>query len=246
MELFGKSKEPFWQQAYTNLVRWIIELHRVLPGPDGREGWVTLRDVYHCAIDKQLFDKKIKLAKKFATSRITQWITIGLAESMAYPDELLQFDFKADPSNKDRLRTPATEDAIAFLTQHKIPHQRHRTEDAKTTDLRLRVEAVTRWYNHDWNTLDTKIRTSIVEGLSVFLSMFDLPDVARVFCPAAPAPVRRERGTRPTPKKPKGEAATDEAPPTERPTLGGDLPPLDTLIESGKVLVAPQGSWTVV
>ena len=49
-QLFGKGKEPFWQQAYTNLVRWIIELYRVLPG-----GWVTLRDVYHCAIDKELF-----------------------------------------------------------------------------------------------------------------------------------------------------------------------------------------------
>ena len=24
-QLFGKSREPFWQQAYTNLVRWIIE-----------------------------------------------------------------------------------------------------------------------------------------------------------------------------------------------------------------------------
>ena len=54
-QLFGKGKEPFWQQAYTNLVRWIIELYRVLPG-----GWVTLRDVYHCAIDKALFAKKIR------------------------------------------------------------------------------------------------------------------------------------------------------------------------------------------
>ena len=27
-QLFGKSREPFWQQAYTNLVRWIIELYR--------------------------------------------------------------------------------------------------------------------------------------------------------------------------------------------------------------------------
>ena len=59
-QLFGKGKEPFWQQAYTNLVRWIIELYRVLPGPDGGVGWVTLRDVYHCAIDKALFDEKIK------------------------------------------------------------------------------------------------------------------------------------------------------------------------------------------
>ena len=39
---FSKGKEPFWQQAYTNLVRWIIELYRVLSG-----GWVMLRDVYH-------------------------------------------------------------------------------------------------------------------------------------------------------------------------------------------------------
>ena len=37
-QLFGKGKEPFWQQAYTNLVWWIIELYRVLPG-----GWVGLR-----------------------------------------------------------------------------------------------------------------------------------------------------------------------------------------------------------
>src|SRR5216683_1278568 len=27
--LFGKGKEPFWQQAYTNLVKFIIQLHKV-------------------------------------------------------------------------------------------------------------------------------------------------------------------------------------------------------------------------
>ena len=53
-------------------------------------------------------------------------------------------------------------------------------------EIQLRVEAVNRWYVHDWNTLDNKIRSSIVEGVSVFLSMFDVPSVARVFCPAAP------------------------------------------------------------
>ena len=59
-QLFGKGKEPFWQQAYTNLVRWIIELYRVFPGQ-----WVTLRQVYHCAIDKELFAAKIKQAEAF-------------------------------------------------------------------------------------------------------------------------------------------------------------------------------------
>src|SRR5262249_23102262 len=28
--LFGKGREPFWQQAYTNMVKFIILLHRLL------------------------------------------------------------------------------------------------------------------------------------------------------------------------------------------------------------------------
>ena len=59
-QLFGKGKEPFWQQAYTNLVRWIIELYRVFPGR-----WVTLQQVYHCAIDKELFAAKIQEAEAY-------------------------------------------------------------------------------------------------------------------------------------------------------------------------------------
>ena len=60
-QLFGKGKEPFWQQAYTNLVRWIIELHRALP-----ERWVTLQQVYRCAIDPELFAAKIEQAEAWS------------------------------------------------------------------------------------------------------------------------------------------------------------------------------------
>ena len=60
-QLFGKGKEPFWQQAYTNLVRWIIELHRVFP-----ERWVTLQQVYRCAIDPDLFAAKIEQAEAWS------------------------------------------------------------------------------------------------------------------------------------------------------------------------------------
>ena len=62
-QLFGKSKEPFWQQAYTNLVRWTIELHRIMPG-----GWVTLRDIYRCAIDPDLLSERIEKARVHAES----------------------------------------------------------------------------------------------------------------------------------------------------------------------------------
>src|SRR5260370_34535484 len=48
--LFGKSKEPFWQQAYTNLVKFIILLHKVL------YDYVTLLDVCESAINPDPLD----------------------------------------------------------------------------------------------------------------------------------------------------------------------------------------------
>ena len=59
--------------------------------------------------------------------------------------------------------------------------------------MRERVAAVKRWFDNDWQKLDNKIKSSIVEGVSVFLSMFDMPDVARVFCPPPACRVRRSQ-----------------------------------------------------
>ena len=49
----------------------------------------------------------------------------------------------------------------------------------------------------DWQALDQKLRSSIIEGLSVFLSVFDLADVARFLSagPSGPAALAR-RGAR--------------------------------------------------
>ena len=82
-QLFGKGKEPFWQQAYTNLVRWIIELYRVLPGR-----WVTLQDVYHCAIDKDLFARKIQQAQTFAADLIETRAILSGTDYIANLDAL--------------------------------------------------------------------------------------------------------------------------------------------------------------
>ena len=66
-----------------------------------------------------------------------------------------------------------------------------------TDRLRARYESVKTWYEKDWMKLDPKLRTSCVEGISSFLSLFDMEDVADIFCPKAPAKeraVRRRRG----------------------------------------------------
>ena len=43
-----------WQQAYVNLVRWIIEPHRMSP-----DRWVTLREVYRSTLDPERIERKI-------------------------------------------------------------------------------------------------------------------------------------------------------------------------------------------
>ena len=178
-QLFGKGKEPFWQQAYTNLVRWIIELHRVFP-----ERWVTLQQVYRCAIDPELFAAKIEAAEKLSDDLNTGTIFVKQHVLEAQVTHLAEWDW-TPTSGGQQQQAVHTRPLEAKLEELKITHEIV-WESGPGEDTRERVEAVKRWFVHDWQALDNKIKSSIVEGVSVFLSMFDMPDVAKVFCPAAP------------------------------------------------------------
>ena len=135
-------------------------------------------------------------------------------------------------------------------------------------ETRKRVEAVKRWFVHDWQTLDNKVKSSIVEGVSVLLAMFDMPDVAQVFCPETPetsddpeaiivqAQLRRiaaeaaKKAEAEDGKKPHGgpgaqQPLTSILPAKEETLKGAEhLPPIYELIEDGKVLALnmPAGS----
>ena len=179
-QLFGKGKEPFWQQAYTNLVRWIIELYRVFP-----ERWVTLQQVYRCAIDPELFAAKIKEAEKLSDDLNTGTVFMAKDTYEAQVINLAEWNWIDAPETQDDVQAVYTRPMKEKLDKLKITHQIV-WEPGPGQDTRERVEAVNRWFVHDWQTLDNKIKSSIVEGVSVFLAMFDMPDVAKVFCPAAP------------------------------------------------------------
>ena len=178
-QLFGKGKEPFWQQAYTNLVRWIIELHRVFP-----QRWVTLQQVYRCAIDPELFAAKIEAAEKLSDDLNTGTVFVKEDVLEAQSEHLCEWNWTVAPGGQDQ-QAAYTRPMKAKLDEHKIAHE-IAWESGPGKDTRERVEAIKRWFVHDWLTLDNKIKSSIVEGVSVFLAMFDMPDVAKVFCPAAP------------------------------------------------------------
>ena len=243
-QLFGKGKEPFWQQAYTNLVRWIIELHRVFP-----ERWVTLQQVYRCAIDPELFAAKIEAAEKLSDDLNTGTIFIKADALAPQLENLEQWDWTRTAGGKQH-RAVHTRPLKAKLDELKIPHEIV-WEPGPGEDTRERVEAIKRWFVHDWQTLDNKIKSSIVEGVSVFLAMFDMPDVAKAGAAKADAakagvkkPKAAEKAAEPEPddKTPDPAAESNQAATSIPPDTAGaapitqHLPPLFELIEQGKVL----------
>ena len=217
-QLFGKSREPFWQQAYTNLVRWIIELFRLLPG-----GWVTLRDVYRCTVDGDLLAGKIEEARELADKACPVRAIIAAKDLTEHKQALEDAAWEAVPGTaKAGCRLDSA--LRAKLTELGVRYETEFIGSGAGREFAESVEAIERWYVKDWSELDSKLRTSIVEGISVFLSLFDQPDVAGVFCPPLP-----------------GEAADNEPDgdvPDVRPVPGlrRRLPPLAQMIDEGRVL----------
>src|ERR1700732_1207847 len=173
--LFGRGKEPFWQQAYTNLVKFIILLHKV------NYGYVTLFDVYECAIDPNLLESKITEAER----RLIEADSVLLWEEeyLKYPKDLEPFRFRLDTEPK-RYRASLTPGLAAVLKSKGVQWEAENASrrNAVPDQKKAQLEAVKRWFFHDWRRIEPKLRTSIVEGISVFLSLFDdNPDVNSTF-----------------------------------------------------------------
>ena len=87
---------------------------------------------------------------------------------------------------EDHFLAPATRELRDTLRIRGIQSEARTVLDpAQANPEKLaQLEAVKRWFNDDWRRIEPKLRTSIVEGVSVFLSLFDdNPKVKRVFCP---------------------------------------------------------------
>ena len=163
-------------------MRWIVELYRLLPG-----GWVTLQDVYRCTIDAELFAERIREAQDLVAEACPARVVISHDDMIGHPEALNDWVW-IYTSGEDTVTCrldPVLRDRLAEL---EIPFETEEGESGAGSELRDQVEAIERWYLNDWMALDAKLRTSIVEGISVFLSLFDQPGVAGVFCPPPPDP----------------------------------------------------------
>ena len=218
-QLFGRGKDPFWQQASTNLIRNIIELFRI------NKGWVTLKDVYNCAIDPKLLGNLITEARNKADPPENKEprIVVPAWAFGTHDKDLSKWDWNDEPN--DEQSAPHSAELVQALLAHSIDYRQIKPPPPKTTLRMEQLESVGRWYENDWTKIDPKLRTSIVEGVSVFLGLFDTPDVARIFCPPKP---EHEPLTLTAASKLAASA-------TPISTLE-PLPSLNSLIENGKVI----------
>jgi TraM recognition site of TraD and TraG len=175
--LYGRGKEPFWQQAYTNLVKFIILLHKVA------YDYVTLFDVYECAISPSLLQERIQEAEQIVLG--CDYLAIAPDVYADHAANLTALGFVHDPK-EDRHVTVATPELRATLKRKGITAEARMVLDRSQANPEklAQFDAVRRWFNNDWQRIEPKLRTSIVEGVSVFLSLFDdNPKVKKVFCP---------------------------------------------------------------
>jgi hypothetical protein len=173
--IWGKGREPFWQQSYTDLVRYVIMLHRI------RDGYLTMVDLFRTVISAgRLEEILIEVGSRFSA---TSYIGIDKdayreSESILSP---LGFEWRPDANLYVVAWTPELEQLLIEQTSSEFLIYTRKPSDPSR---RGRFESVQYWYWEHWKFFRSEVKTSIVQGIAVFLSLFETdPDVRRVFCP---------------------------------------------------------------
>jgi hypothetical protein len=205
--IWGKGKEPFWQQSYTDLVRYVIILHRV------QSGYVTLVDIFRTVISSGRLEEL--LAETSCQVSNTGYVVIPKEDYSVHAKLLAQFGFTLHRGS-DQYVTEYSEGLETFLrkeTPISATVYLPKPHDARQC---MQFDSVNYWYWEHWKFFRHEVKTSIIQGIAVFLSLFEAdPDVRRVFCP---------------PKD------LYDGKPVESDPHGRVLPPFDELIEAGKVI----------
>ncbi len=205
--IWGAGKEPFWQQSYTDLVRYVILLHRV------RDNYVTLLDVFRTVISAGALEAMlVEVGARFSDAA---YLALSPEAYQAHAALLAPFGFELYASTGRYMArwNEALERLLLEHTDAEILRYRRKPCDP---NLRERWQSVDYWYWEHWKFFRSEVKTSIIQGIEVFLSLFETdPQVRRVFCP----PKALYEGE-PCPADPHGKV----------------LPPFEELIEQGRVV----------
>jgi hypothetical protein len=205
--IWGRGKEPFWQQSYTDLVRYVILLHRI------RDGYLTMADIFRTVISAgRLEEILIEVGSRFSAASYIGMDKDAYRESESTLSPL-GFEWRPDANLYLVAWTPELERLLIEPTSSEFLIYTRKPCDPSQRD---RFESIQYWYWEHWKFFRSEVKTSIIQGIVVFLSLFETdPDVRRVFCP----PKELYDG-KPCAADPKGRV----------------MPPFDELIETGKVV----------
>jgi hypothetical protein len=205
--IWGKGKEPFWQQSYTDLVRYVILLHRI------HDGYITMVDVFRTVISAGKLEAMLtEVGSQFST---TSYIGMSKQAYRNYESLLspLGFEWRKEAG---LYLAPWTEQLEELLMEQTAIEFGVYTRKPWQLEHRDRFDSIQYWYWEHWKFFRSEVKTSIVQGIVVFLSLFETdPQVRRVFCP----PKELYDG-KPCAADPRGRV----------------LPQFEELIESGKVV----------
>ena len=135
--------------------------HRTSPALPER--WVTLQQVYRCAIDPELFAAKIEQAEAWSDELNQGTVFVSRDVYQAQIMHLAQWPWEDVPETKE-LKTAYARTTLKKLDELKLTY-RVVWDPGPGDEVRERVEAVKRWFVNDWQMLDNKIKSSIVEGV---------------------------------------------------------------------------------
>jgi hypothetical protein len=173
--IWGKGREPFWQQSYTDLMRYVILLHRI------RDGYLTMVDLFRTVISAGTLEEMLnEVGSRFSTA---SYIGIDRDVYREYESFLspLGFEWRKDV---ELYLAGWTDELEQLLVQQTSTEFGVYTRKPYRPDQRDRFESVRYWYWEHWKFFRSEIKTSIIQGIVVFLSLFETdPQVRRVFCP---------------------------------------------------------------
>lgn len=174
--LYGRGKEPFWQQAYVNLLKFALLLHRLV------DRYATLVGLYEACINPEKLREMLRRGDEILHRDKLVVVEQGTMDDPALAKHLVPFGFTW---NGERYTAKPSPQLDAVLKDQAVPFRLEGDEGGGFSPAeREEFAAVRRWFEYDWTRIEPRLRTSIVEGISVFLSLFDADSqVKRIFCP---------------------------------------------------------------
>jgi hypothetical protein len=173
--IWGKGKEPFWQQSYTDLVRYVIMLHRV------RDGYVTMLGIFRTVISSGTLEAMLtETGRRFTAA---SFIGVSKPSFLKYESTLALFGFSWNGKLAQYVAR-WTEELETFLTQQTAVPASLYTRKLGDPEMHDSWQSIHYWYWEHWKFFRSEVKTSIIQGIAVFLSLFETnAQVRRVFCP---------------------------------------------------------------